>query len=162
MVVYDAGYGMALDFISSGKNSLLVDSVLKSEEKRIGFAAGNHWIYAGIKTPNIQLANSERIQSKEFLKYRSAMSFRGKTILLLDGKVEDQLLLKKSEFDYVFVTSNPKINMKELDSLYHPNQIIINANNSFYLQKKWKTEAIENNVPVWFISDKGAFMKEID
>ncbi len=162
IVVYNVGNGMALDFISSGENILLVDSVLRGEKKRIGFATGNHWIYSRIKEPNIQIINSEMIQSLGFLKYKSVINFRGKTILLLDGKAKTRNLLKNAKFDYVFVLSDPKVKITTLDSLYQPEKIIINANNSYYFQKKWEKEAIESNIPIWLIAKLGAFIKKIE
>lgn len=162
MLVYNISDGMALDFVSSGKNCLLVDGVLKGEEKRISFAAGNHWVYSGIKNPNIRRINNDIIQSMDILKYKSVVHFRGKKILLIDGKIKDQGLLKAAKFDCIFLYSNPKVKIKKLNSLYHPTQIIINADNFFYLQKKWETEAIENNIPIWFVSEKGAFILDID
>lgn len=162
IVAYDVANGLAIDFISSGKNTLLLDNNLKGEGKSISFAAGNHWIYSGIKEPNIQTANTELIQSLNFVKYKSVVSFRGKKILLLDGKITNQALLKKTKLDIVFISSNPKVKLKVLDSLYHPKQIIINSNNSYYFQKKWKKEAIESNIPIWLIAKSGAFIKKIE
>ncbi len=162
ILFYNAGNGIAMDFISSGKNMLLVDSVLQLDEKRIGFIAGNQWIYAGVNEPSIEMINNELVQSMDLFKYKSVIRFRGETIMLFDGKVSNLFLSKNPSIDYVFITSNSKLSMNEIDSLYHPKQIIINANNSFYLQKKWKAEASEYNIPIWFIREEGACMKAID
>lgn len=162
IVCYDAGYGMALDFISSGKNVLMVDSVLNAETKRLEFAVGNHWIYSGLNKPRVLVDHNEIIQEINLIKYKSIINFRGKTMLLIDGKAKDQRLLKETNIDCIFISSNPKVNMLVLDSLYHPAQIIINKDNYFSYQQRWKNEAIENNIPIWLIAESGAFIKQIN
>ena len=162
-VVYNAGYGMAIDFLSSGENLLLVDSLCYSDQKKIAFIAKNHWVYSGVKKPQIKLNNfSDTILNNWFLKYKSVVYFFDKKILILDGKVKNVPLIDEAKFDYVVLISNPRLSLRELDSLYHPSQIIINANNYASLRKQWEAEAKELDIPTWFVAKEGAFVKDLD
>ncbi len=147
LTVYSTSKGLAMDFISSGENRLFLDTLVS--EKQLSFAAQNHWIHAGIKQPTKIFLDT--VLSPFMLEYQ------GKKILCFNGRTASKVLEIDSEMDYVFLSSNPGIDLNAVDSLYHPQEIVIARNNYFYRQNKWEKTASEKNILLWPVRKKGTF-----
>ncbi len=147
LTLYSTSKGLAVDFISSGENRLFLDTLVS--EKQLSFAAQNHWIHAGIKQPTKIFLDT--VLSPFMLEYQ------GKKILFFNGRTASKVLEIDSEMDYVFLSSNPGVDLNAVDSPYHPQKIVIARNNYFYRQNKWEKTASEKGIPLWLVRKRGAF-----
>jgi competence protein ComEC len=160
-VCYQVGKHLALDFISSGKNVLIVDRSLINEQKIINYAISNHWIINGIKEPLMHKFEKDSIEYEKFFKYKSCINFRGKNILVVDDSNKLSYSSKKIKMDYLVLRKNPKYSIKFLDSVFNPDVIIINMDNSLWKQKQWEEENV-TDVIIWSILNEGAYVAEFD
>jgi hypothetical protein len=160
-VVYKVDRYLALDFISSGKNILIADSILVGEKKVMNYAVTNHWIDNGLEEPLIHKFEDDVIEYEQFFKYKSYIKFRDKRILVIDGKKEVSCPSGKMKMDYLVLRKNPNYSIKFLNLIFNPEVIIVSMDNSLWKLKQWEEEN-ETDVVIWPIWEKGAFVEELD
>lgn len=163
LIIYDVGNGFAVDFIHSGENLLLVDSLTYYDNKKIEFAAKNHWILLGVKSPQKIIYNiNEEFGNHFMLKHHQMVEFCRKKILLITDQDNNQSLPSQTNIDYIILNSNSKIDLEKIISLYHPCMVIINGNNFSILKKLQDNPNTYTDLPVWLIAKKGAFVAHLN
>ncbi len=62
------------------------------------------------------------------------------------------------KLDLVILRGNPKISINEIIKVFSPNQIVIDASNSWYNSKNWKEQAVEVGITCYSVVEEGAVM----
>jgi len=63
--------------------------------------------------------------------------------------------------DYLIISKNPKVKIKDLAQLFHCNQYIFDASNSLWKIGQWKKECEELHLQSHSVSEQGAFVTDI-
>lgn len=155
IIIYDAGYNTALDFINGNRSYIMFDEDI--EPRMESFMAKSNWVYNGIKyVQRFQIDSIDNYKSEHLMKEKLIMQFYDHKILILDGSKKCGF---EGNFDLMVLTNNPKLSIREIDSLYAPEQIIIAKSNYKSKQRKWEIE--ESETPLWFIAKQGAFIYDL-
>ncbi|MCX6245378.1 MAG: ComEC/Rec2 family competence protein [Bacteroidetes bacterium] len=95
-----------------------------------------------------------------FLKRGKFIGFCGKRILILNRKVP-RMSMKKMKLDYLIITGNPKVTLKEVLHCFNVKQVVIDLSNSLWKAKEWIREARGLGVKCYSVGLSGAFQENI-
>ncbi|MGV8880171.1 MAG: ComEC/Rec2 family competence protein [Sphingobacteriaceae bacterium] len=76
-----------------------------------------------------------------FLKMENLIQFKDKTILIFDQKVSKKRFVPRLKINYLYVTGNPKTEIKKLISNYEFDLLIVDGRNSDFLIQKLASTA---------------------
>lgn len=159
IIVYNVRNNMAIDFID-GKRSyfLCTDSLIKHENK-YSFNIKNNWTDCGINENYFINLSNERFIKENLCKKDNCINFYNKRIAILNKNEELKLSNKSLMIDYLIISENPKIEIKDILEFYNPKLIIFDSSNKFWMLDKWKLECEELNINFYSVIDSGAFVR---
>jgi competence protein ComEC len=158
-VVYDLNKQSAVDFIVAQDHLLLADSnVLEDNFSREFFMEGN-WVEKGLSLEPSQVFFQQEIYENEFLsKYKHLISFGGKLLLLWqNNKRCNDSLTFRPEVDWVLIRGKQRENLQQILNCYQPGMLILDGSVPYYIAEKWKTKALEKQIPLHYTKKDGAF-----
>ncbi len=163
LIVYDIPKSSAINLINGNSGVFISDSVLVNNRSMMMFNVIHYWWDCGVnEAQTIKVVNgSETLKSKSLFLQKNIVRFQGKTILLMN----DSTLLNTSHqlyFDYIILSKNLKIHLKEVVKKFHFKELIIDSSNSNYHVQRWKKEAEKLGIVYYVVADKGAFVKVIE
>lgn len=93
-----------------------------------------------------------------FQQYGHCISFQGKRLLIIDSTLSMHLPEKKFKTNYILLTHNPRVDIRQLSSLYEYDTLIFAASNSMYKVEKWKNVCDTSGQKYYSIAEQGAFI----
>jgi len=93
-------------------------------------------------------------QTKEKKNLQNLYYFKGKKILLIDSTA---VYLKKTEPDILIIVNSPKLNLERLLTIYHPEQIIVDASNYKSYIRLWEATCQKEKIPFHYTYEKGFY-----
>ncbi|HET7117284.1 MAG TPA: ComEC/Rec2 family competence protein [Hanamia sp.] len=150
MIVYNIPFHTAIDFIDGNKNHLVSDSALSEDKVLQNF---------NLKPARISfMANNESdMESLVFLQ-NNFYQFYNKKILIIDTSISYSPILQKVVVDYLIISKNSKVKIKDLAQLFECKQYIFDASNSLWKIGQWKKECEELHLQSHSVSEQGAFV----
>jgi len=162
LIVYNIPKTSAIDFISSKSNVLLADTAFAKNESALLFRVKHNWWDLGLTDSKII---SDEIQTNDLKIKDQFVQFFDKRMAIVNNqdifKKISESSLKPIDVDYLIVSLNPKIRMKDILKLYHANKIIFDSSNSEYRVNKWKEECQKLNQNYYSVMDSGALIVDI-
>ncbi len=166
-IVYSISHHSAYDFIDGQNNYLITDSSLIGDKQKINFHIQNNWCAMGVKYNNyIALSDSFDFQSKEnsynpiFVK-NSFIQFFNKRIVVINDKNCNLFSPEKFKTDFLILSNNAKISIKEIINQYTFAQLIIDSSNTPWRINKWLEECRKLKIDAFAVSNSGAFVVNI-
>jgi hypothetical protein len=164
LTVYDArGCGL-YDFTSGGKSILVgmlsalkdpffMETMMKSRWN--GKVNGLYEFQFPLLSPVSKAFHHENI----FFRKGNYITFRGKRIVIVNKPVSGKVVLKL-DVDYLIVSGNPRVRLKELMTHFKTGKVILDASNPPWSIKAWMKEAHWLGLQCYSVSVSGAFREE--
>lgn len=160
IIVYNTPKAAAYEFISGTNNLLIADSALLHNKSRMLFHVKHNWWDNGIK--NERLAERDTIQNlcENCFFYKAGMiKFYDRQLVVISKKLFPSS--KKISADYIILSSDVFVKIKQIKDRYNFKQIIFDSSNSKWRVNKWKEECKSLNINYYSVLDNGAFILEI-
>ena len=150
IIVYNVPMHSAIDFIDGHQYHLLADSGFIHDRllqkynlspARISLNANNN---GGVINPSFQNSNFYQFYNKKFL--------------IIDTPNSYQPLPKKIALDYIVISKNPKIKIRDIAQTFDCGQYIFDGSNSLWKIDQWKKECEELHLQSHSVAEQGAFV----
>ncbi len=158
--IYNSGNTSAYNFINGNQNIVVGDTTLISDNRKLEFAASSNWLNLDNEIFTFfDMPDTIFIKDKNFIKRGNYISYGKKNIILItDNKqVNYNSINKKLNTDYLIISKNVYLSMKEITDLYNPELIIFDSSNRKHRIQKWISECKELNINYFSVPDNGAF-----
>ncbi|MGZ8554505.1 MAG: ComEC/Rec2 family competence protein [Chitinophagaceae bacterium] len=158
----------------SKQQKVIVYNVAQSQA--IDFINGRHFIFAGEPglekndfARNFHLKPSrtlQRIRETDFLdgflRKENYISFCNKNIVLLDSSNSYKQSTTRYPIDLLVVSKNPKLYLPHLANSFIINQVVFDGSAAAWKLKSWKKECDSLGIPYHDVSEKGAFVMNLN
>ena len=170
-IIYNIKNESAYNFID-GKDNVLISSV-KAEENNSGmmYNVKNNWIKSGVENEKIinikklgnkyMLRNIIKLNNKNIFIKNNYVKFYNTKMLLVNNKLNLTKSTKRLKLDYIIVSNNTKIEMKELVKNYDAKIIIFDSSNSTKKCTNYKNQLIKLKQKYYDVNTEGAFVSKI-
>lgn len=160
IVVYNINKTSAIDFIDSKQNVLYTDSTLANNQSSLLFNVKHNWWNLGVNNSNIVTSD---FTSKHLMIKNKFIQFFNKRIAILDNKTPSELnnFERKLKVDYLLISNNSAVKMKDVLKFYEPKEIIFDSSNSSYRLNKCKKECAALNQKYYSVIDSGALVIDL-
>ncbi len=156
--IYNVNNETVLNFITANQNCILADSSVLQNNKLKYSAQQNFLMLQKPDYEFIDINDSCIIKDDLFYKKRNMISFTDKKILILNSKSQIKYInSKKQKLDYIIISKNINIFIKDILELYNPELIIFDSSNKYYRIEKWFEECEELKQKYYSVPNKGAF-----
>ena len=158
LIVYQVAGSSAIEFQFGKNNLVLVDSDLRQQPQKMSYHLNPNWIYSSIKNPEIMEINEMELKMNPLLliKHKNLIFFGPTKILIVDDTNSEILSDFQSDFDYLIISNNARIDLQFLSERFKPDLIILDSSNSkSYAEEKYRT-AIKYNIPCYSVNLSGA------
>lgn len=151
LIVYHVPKFSAFEIINSRTSFSAFDSSLIENENLINFRIKQNWVQKQIKNQVFSLdsLNLEKIGKNRIF------SFSKKKILLIDK--EFSIPNTDLKVDFVIVSHNPKLYLKEFNKKVKATTIIFDTSNDRIKEKYWKQDCDSLGINCYFVSDSVAY-----
>jgi len=148
LIVYNIPKHKAIEIVSGDEYMFIGDSVVKQDKQLQNFHIIPSHILFGLKD------ESAFSCSKEFI-------FQNQRILIIDSSLNLKPVWKKDSIDQLILSSNPKIYISELHSVFFINKLIIDGSVPQWKAKLWKKDCNSLRIPYHDVTEKGAFVMNL-
>jgi competence protein ComEC len=164
IIVYGANNLPAFDFINGQTSILLYDH---KAHDNIYFEENHQAVTSAIgikRSIGIMLtsgnSNSHCFSFHDWLyKKGNFIQFYDKRLCFLNRKLPGTLI-RKIHMDYVVITGNPQVTIKQIKKIFTMDKIIVDPSNSRRRSNAWKAEAAKMGEKIHVVNGEGAY--EID
>lgn len=127
---------------------------LKDDDKNINYNVKPIWKHFNIKHNNVTRQN--------LWKPINYFSLRNKRIVQIkDNYFTSYIALNKLKANYIILSENVDISIKELTKYFQFELIIFDTSNSYYTINKWENECEENDIDYYNVPKNGAYVEYI-
>lgn len=153
IIVYHIPKHQAISFIQGRNSELICDTGIIYNSDLQKFSINPAHAYFGIIHSKYLPAVAGNVEGFYFGKQR---------MLVINGPLK--LLPQKTPLtvDLIIVSGNPRIRIPDLLKAVRCKQIVFDSSNSAWKIKAWKTECILSNIPCYSVSEKGAFILNLN
>ncbi len=159
LIVYNVPKTSAIDFISAKTNVLLTDTAFAKDESKLLFHIKHNWWDLGINYSEII---SDSIKTNTLFVKNNVIQFYNRQLIIINKKnaikYSQKLNITPLTVDFIVVSGNPGIKIKDIVKLYRAKEIVFDSSNSLYHIKKWKTECADLKQSYYSVPDSGAFV----
>ena len=128
------------------------------DKKSIAFSVDGH--ENALRISNKQVSSiGDSIQNKNIYANGNIVYFHQKTFLIIDNKFDLEEIEHQIEVDFVILTGNPKLYLKNLVAKIKCQQVIVDASNNVKKIGYWKKDAKELGVDLYDVNDGAWEMK---
>jgi len=158
-IVYNIRNHSVYNYIE-GKNNLLLTGNKPPDKKDLLFSAENIWLKRNLDAPKkIRFENNNQPQSfKNIWRTEHFLYIRGIRICRIpNGELKRYTAHKKLAVDYLILSNDADIPLKNLEQAFHFKKIIIDSSNSYYKAKQWIKYFKQHSIPYHSVEEDGAF-----
>ena len=149
IIVYNIPQHKAVDFISGRKFFHIGDTDLLTND----FVKNFHL------KPSRVLHRVEKVQQRTNLKlFENCISFSSMKILLIDSTISFNGFFPRETIDLVVVSKNPKLSVSRLHNMFNVKLIVFDGSVALRRLKYWKKDCESLHIPFYDVSEKGAFV----
>jgi len=149
-VVYNIPKISAIDFVRNNKNQLFINTNIKSAGDFVKYNIKPFWNYYQIENPEIKQLNEEPFHYYVFNEQ--------KIVQINNNWLTQYHPNKKLEVDYIILSENADVRIKELVRYIKSKMIIFDSSNNFYTIARWKEQSKVLGIDYYDISEQGAFI----
>ncbi|MBN1199667.1 MAG: ComEC family competence protein [Bacteroidales bacterium] len=113
----------------------------------------------GYLTENDSRIRDDRREFGFFFRRGDFLQFSDYRMIILSNTLPSTLT-DTMDVNMVILRKNPDIEIQRVVRCFHPEQIVIDPNNSWYRIRKWKEQAEKLNISCYSVADEGAFILE--
>jgi competence protein ComEC len=153
IIVYNVPQHRAIDFID-GRNYLFAgDTALMADD----FARNFH-----LKPSRILHRTASGNRIKEFVSAGNYASFYGRRILLADRAISYNMPSEKQVIDVLVVSKSPKLYISRLVNVFDIKQVVFDGSVPYGKLFYWKRDCDSLQIPYHDVSEKGAFVMNLN
>jgi competence protein ComEC len=153
VIVYNVAQSQAIDFINGRRFIFTGDPGLEKND----FARNFHL------KPSRTLQRVRQTGFLDgFLRKENYISFCNKNILLLDSSTSYKQLTTRHALDLLVVSKNPRLFPSQLAECFIINQVVFDGSVAAWKLKYWKKECDSLRIPYHDVSEKGAFVMNLN
>lgn len=165
IIVYNINKVSAINIIDNNKN-LIFANFENLNKERLQSSAKTLWLKKAVETEkyiniapkqNKILSNLVTIDNKNIFYKNSFIDYYGKKLFILDNNFKTYGN-KKIKIDFIIISNNPDIEIKNIPKNFDFSKIIIDASNSKKNIEKWSNEEVNFKEKLFFTTKEGAFM----
>jgi len=159
LIVYSVSKNTAIDFISGSEHLFIADSALLHDYDRMLFHIKHNWWDSGLQSA---AADMKHDFSLPFVKRENEyIQFFDKKMVLIDKPLRENLPKEKLRVDYVLLSKNAKVNMRDLVKMYNFRRIIFDSSNSPGKIKYWKQDCEKLGLEYYDAQENGAYIEHL-
>lgn len=160
MIVYHINKNQAIDFIDGTSNVFLANSSLIKDKQKQSFHIKSNWSYLDLRSvkyiPTDSTGLNETLMDSSLQLVDTYSQFHNVKMVRIDNQFTLRALESKMCVDYVLISSNSKIKLKDLYSMFNFRSVIVDGSNSKWNRNRVEAEAENLHIPI-YNTDKGAF-----
>ncbi len=153
IVVYNVPQRTAIDFIRGRNYVFYGDPELEADD----FARNFH-----LKPARVANRTSPTSSTNEVFICNRVINFREKRILLVDSAFSLQNGGSKFDIDLLIISKNPKLYVAKLQKVFNIKEIVFDGSVPFWKLTYWKRDCDSLHIPYHDVSEKGAFVMNIN
>ena len=150
MIIYNVNGYTAIDFIAGTRAQFAGDNTLWR------LPAAQQLLVAR----NSLGVHAARLPT--FRQYGRYLGFRGKRLLIIDSLLPRKAPPAPFRTDYILLTHNPRVDIRQLDRFYTCHVLIFAASNSSGRITRWKKDCEAMAREYYVVAEQGAFIREFD
>jgi competence protein ComEC len=161
MVVYNVPKKSAITFIDNKECVFISDSDLANNRSMMLFNVYHHWWEQGINEEKVKYLNSPTdscFQCNNIILRNHFIEFAGSKILHLNSLSLLNYSGDKIKIDFIILSNNLQVSLKQLVRKFEVRKIIIDSSNSPYKASKWMKEAEDLEINCYSVLQQGAFI----
>ncbi|MCF6365851.1 MAG: competence protein ComEC family protein [Bacteroidales bacterium] len=145
-----------------GEKNYLITSKNSFNKNTIKYGPLSNWQHLN-KTNYIPVNISDSVYiSNSIVKYKNFILSNSKKILIINNETQIRFQGNdKFNIDYIIISGNPEIKIKEVLELFNTETIIFDSSNKYYSVKEWEIECKNLNQNYHSVIDNGAFSKKL-
>ena len=135
------------------------------EGNRVQFAGDDTLWQLPAAQPLLAARSSMGVHAARSLTFRQHghyLTFHGQRLLIIDSSMPQRAPPEKFRTDYILLTHNPRVNIRQLDSFYAYHTLIFAASNSAGRIARWKKDCKVLTRECYVISEQGAFIRSFE
>jgi len=162
-IVYNIKNSTALQFASLQSNTVVADSALIAENIRLENSLKPLSAHIATATPIIMELNKTEVPPDNYISSQSGFYYFNNKIfyVLSDRDILGQKAENKFKVDYLVITNNVQVHIKDLLQLFEPGIIIADASNTDSNCRLWKQQCSQINKSFHWVSESGAFFTSL-
>ncbi len=155
IIIYSVNKSTAINLINGNNCLVLADSSLYADKNKYETLFKNNFAQMGIANftnkiiPNIKNKTEDNIDN--------FIQFKEKRIVLINNAVLRNYVGQKLKIDYLILSDNAKVKIKDLDNMFEIGEIIFDASNYLSKTKNWEKECQILKITYYNVIEKGAF-----
>jgi competence protein ComEC len=151
-----------MDLISGKKNIFVADSSFLHNNSGMLFHVKHNWWDSGLNEQVLIAKENETDHRDEHAFFKNEyIGFCGKRIAVVDPSFRSHPSGKKIKLDYVIISKQPRIKIRELLRTLDAGKIIFDSSNPQWKVKRWMAECKALSVSCYDVAGSGAFVEDI-
>ena len=160
-IVYNVNHEAAYDFVDARTNYFISQEDLFNDVDKMLFHVNHNWWSLGLQETTWLPYGIERADKGPLYIDKPFMSFHQLKMVVVDTSFQKRDLKDHVEVDYVILSHNPRLTLKELTDQFSYEQIIIDSSNDYWRANKWSEEAKELGINCYVVALQGAFVIDV-
>jgi len=163
-----------LEFVAFNQNKLIVYNI--PSHQAIDFIEGKYYLFKGdsillendflqnfhLKPSRIEQCLTRRDSLPNLFHKDFYYQFRNKSIIIIDDRLPEIIPTRRINVDIIIISKNPKIYIANVSKFFSCKKMIFDASNSPWKIVKWKTDCDQLNISCYSVSEKGAFVMNMN
>lgn len=158
IVIYSLPKATAIDFITANQGILLADSIVFHDDSKFNFHIKNNRIISGIGSDQNILPIIQDFSSQALTKRDRFIQFNDMRLVIVDPAFNYEPNGKLMKVDYIVLSHNPKLSIRELAAIFSFSIAVVDNSNSPWKTTEWIEECKEMGIQYYSIRDNGAFV----
>ena len=153
IIVYNVPQHRAIDFINGRNYSFYGDSDLVADD----FVRNFH-----LKPSRVLNRITPVSEINEFTRDNNYVTYKNRKILMVDTAISFSTPERKQDLDLLIISRNPKLYISKLANTFHIKQVVFDGSVPFWKLKYWKKDCDSLKIPCYDVSEKGAFVMNLN
>jgi len=156
-ICYSVNKSTAIEFSYGNQSIFLCDTTLQNDKDKQSFFVEGYRNTNGIKHIEEYALSDTSITHPFFCKRKHFIRFEPYTIACINQENYYYSYENPVEVDIVLLSGKMKVNLTRITDNYKFKLLLFDSSVPFYRTEEWKQACEEQNIPYYFISEKGAF-----
>lgn len=166
MIVYNIKGHSAINFINDNNNIIFTDLSQINDKSKIQFHMRNNWILLGTKNEQFinpdTVKNGITIMNSGLFAKENFFKFYKTNIGWINNHTElSEFSSCKIKLDYIIISDNPKIKIRDILNRFEVKVLIIDSSNSVYKARQFTEQCTELGVDYHAVFKSGAFIADL-
>lgn len=160
IAIYNIRNFTAMEFIDGKESVLFADSVLLFNPEKMDFHINNHRIANGVRKTFIYDIANEEIKNNFLCRKDHFLKYENLQIMILDDKFELIDTEVQTSIDFVVISEDSKIDIKNLCKAFNFREIIFTSSIRSWQLNKWVKDCEQLGINYHNVEEEGAWLFE--